>query len=89
MMIAYGCREQYFRPYNPRDCVGGHPSWTFPLACHVRRAASCRTSVSPSRRLSDPSPESDNYPPPSSLLRPTPSPAHQHAAPIIVTVLSS
>eukprot|EP00966_Prymnesium_polylepis_P311690 7202231-Prymnesium_polylepis.1 len=34
MMIAYGCREQYFRPFNPRDCDGGRPSWTAGRACH-------------------------------------------------------
>ena len=27
MMIAYGCKEQYFRPFDPSGCTGGKPRW--------------------------------------------------------------
>ena len=34
MMVAYGCKEAYFRPYNAASCVGGRPAWTLAAFGH-------------------------------------------------------
>ncbi|KAL1529311.1 hypothetical protein AB1Y20_000265 [Prymnesium parvum] len=33
MMVAYGCKEEYFRPFNSQDCEGGRPHWAIRFAC--------------------------------------------------------